>query len=147
MARAAGKEALIMLKMNKPLVALKEERLGNVEKVCAFVRQQQRKEEKARGTEMDERANMVAQAEKYQETQGPQGPKTNQGIAAAATRQKNKKDTDDLVVQFNAGDRSVLVLTETQVKKLKGDECNRLMAAWKAVGMATTRSSVSFLFF
>ena len=47
--RVAGKEAAVMLRLNKPLVALKEGRLGLMEQVFALARVVRAEEAKAIG--------------------------------------------------------------------------------------------------
>jgi hypothetical protein len=144
--RVAGKEALILLKINKPLVELKAGRLGSIPAAFAYARQRRANEAKARGTGAAERLRMIDADAKYREVEAK--PSTG---AAAVTRRENANKAAALLEQFKTDPSALLVgLTKAkltqELQKLKVEECNLLMAAWKLFGDCRNAEGGKFSF-
>ena len=130
--RVAGKEAQLMLMLNKPLGALHAGKFGSVSDVLQLVRKRQRLEAKQRGTLADEMEAQNKEELKYRSAEG-QKEQTARGAAVAETRAKNKSAAEEIVAEFNV-DSTALLQTKAQVEKMNVGMCNTHMAAWKLVG-------------
>ena len=124
--RVAGKEALIMLRLNKPLVAVKAGELGEISRVFALARCVAREEKKASGALVNERRQEGQEKVSYPAICEPKPCQTDQAIKAAATKKANKEK--QRAMPNDVGNQ--MLLGNDAIMSASDQELGVLMKAW-----------------
>lgn len=134
--RVAGKQALIMLRLNKPLVAVKAGELGQMCKVFALARTIARTEKKAAGPLENERRIEGEETAAYREQEAPKPSMTAQAVQARATRAENKGLETAMVADVEGS----LLLNDSEIAKLTDTQMGLMIRAWKLIPGTTFRN-------
>ena len=125
-----------MLRLNKPLEALKAGELGDMCKVFALARRVARDEKKARGNVEKERQDQGAKAVAYKEQEEPKPCLTERAVKAAATRQSNQ----DTAIAWSRDVEGHLLWSDDAIMATTDAQLGRHLQAWKRA-VATTFSN------
>ena len=127
--RVAGKEALLMLRTNKPLQALKSGQIGEMCKVFALARRIARDEKKAAGPIQKERQQEGAEVVAYRAANAPrpsQNPKAMQAL-------KTKNTNDALKATMSRDVENTLLISDDEIMAKTDPELKVLIGAWALV--------------